>query len=439
MILKKTYEKLYSQIGKQFDTTLKKMPFDLFQEIENDFIRENYELKDLTNLDKWVSFYFKNGRFPGNQELTILPQTQLPKLIDQLSVEVSPVELYKKFGNGDNKPLVSFQAIIALFLYYGGEPITAKRAMDEWKENLTFQALSKENDKVTIKFEYLAEIVFYFLRAFLTLESEFEEHEKLKLEISTRSINSSNQIQNLQTSTPISRPRLSSIFYTSDSMNENDSEFLKTSFRMAQPNLDASIEAAEEKNREIIRSIIDPTPGFVVDEKITDDDLNKRNEDESKPKLGNAAQKRFDDILDNINKSIETYKIDSNIQFKPSIDKTKKHFSVEKEKENIEMSKSTQQTKISTVRKKEKRSPYKLRSKTKIETEKEDRKRKRNQLESELTFKQPYFYQTINDENTNKIKAAETVIESIVKQLPEHRKKMKFTLDASNDIKLTEL
>ena len=294
-----------------------------------------------------------------------------------------------------------------------------------------------------MKFDYLAEIVFYFLRAFLTLESEFEEHEKLKLEISTRSINSSNQIRDIQTSTPkTSIPRqlgLSSIFYTSDSMNENDSEFLKASFRMTQPNLDASMEAAEEKNREVIRSIIDPTPGFVVDEKITDDDLNKRNEDESKRNLGNAAQKRFDDILDNINKSIETYKSDSNIQFKPTIDKTKKHFSVEKEKENIEISKSTQQTKISTVRKKEKRSPYKLRSKTKIETEKEDRKRKRNQLESELTFKQPYFYQTINDRNTNKIKAAETAIESIIKQLPEHCKKIKFTLDASNDIKLTEL
>ena len=34
--------------------------------------------------------------------------------------------------------------------------------MDEWKENLTFQALSKENDKITMKFDYLAEIVFIF-------------------------------------------------------------------------------------------------------------------------------------------------------------------------------------------------------------------------------------------------------------------------------------
>ena len=147
VILKKTYERLYNQIAKQFNLTLNKMPFDLFKEIEDDFLRENYELNDLTNLDNWVSFYFKHSRFPGNADLTILPQTQLPKLVDQLSVEVSPLELYKKFGNGDAKSLVSFQAIIALFLYYGGEGIIAKRAMDEWKENLTFQALSKKKKR----------------------------------------------------------------------------------------------------------------------------------------------------------------------------------------------------------------------------------------------------------------------------------------------------
>ena len=120
LILKKTYEKLYNQIAKQFDKTLQKMPFDLFKEIEEDFRREKYDVRESKNLDNWVSFYFKHGRFPGNSDLTILPQTQLPILIDPLSVEISPVELYKKFGNGDAKNLVLFQAIVALFLYYGG-------------------------------------------------------------------------------------------------------------------------------------------------------------------------------------------------------------------------------------------------------------------------------------------------------------------------------
>ena len=121
------------------------MPFDLFKEIEDDFIRENYGVNDLTNLDNWVSFYFKHGRFPGNGDLTILPQTQLPKLIDQLSVEVSPVELYKKFGNGDAKSLVSFQAVIALFLYYGGESIIAKKSNGRMERKFNLSSFIKRN------------------------------------------------------------------------------------------------------------------------------------------------------------------------------------------------------------------------------------------------------------------------------------------------------
>ena len=225
------------------------MPFDLFKEIENDFRREKYEIEDIKNLDNWVSFYFKHGRFPGNENLTILPQTQLPNLTDLLSVEVSPIELYKKFGNGDAKSLVSFQAIIALFLYYGGESILAKRAMDEWKENLTFQVLSKENTEQTMIFEKLASIVFYFLRAFLTPENEFDEHEKFKLEVSNKTIHTSSEAQITQTSTPIRRFPLTPIFDTTKSLTERDSAFLKTSLTMSKPNLDLQLKQLKKKIR----------------------------------------------------------------------------------------------------------------------------------------------------------------------------------------------
>ena len=86
-ILKKTYEKLYNQISKNLTSTLDKMPFDLFKNIEDDLLRENYGKSDLKNLDSWVSFYFKQGQFPGNSNLTILPQSVIPKTIDQLTVE----------------------------------------------------------------------------------------------------------------------------------------------------------------------------------------------------------------------------------------------------------------------------------------------------------------------------------------------------------------
>ena len=129
-ILKKTYEKLYDAVAKQFYTTLQKLPMKLSQEINDDFRRENFDVGESENLDSWVAFYYKHGRFPGNSDLTILPQSQNPKLIDPLSVGLSPVDLYNKFSAGDAKGLVSFQAIAALFIYYGGERLLAKRAMD---------------------------------------------------------------------------------------------------------------------------------------------------------------------------------------------------------------------------------------------------------------------------------------------------------------------
>ena len=94
LILKKTYEKLYDQIAKQFDKTLQKKPFDLFKEIEEDFRREKYDVRKSKNLDNWVSFYFKHGRFPGNADLTIL--LLILRLIYQLSSILCQLKSYQR-------------------------------------------------------------------------------------------------------------------------------------------------------------------------------------------------------------------------------------------------------------------------------------------------------------------------------------------------------
>ena len=111
------------------------------------------------------------------------------------------------------------------------------------------------------------------------------------------------------------------------------------------------------------------------------------------------------------------------------IGENRKYFNVQKSNQDIEISKSTYQTKIDTVKRKHvKRSPYKSRS------------RKRQFAESaDSLMHRPYLYQSVGDKELNKIKAAESIIDSIVKQLPDQRKKLKFDLDASNDIKLSEL
>ena len=416
LILKKTHDQIYNQIAKNFNEMLKKMPFDLYSKIENDFLRENYEINDVKNLDSWVSFYFKHGRFPGNNDLTILPQTNLPSLVDELSVEVSPVQLSEKFKNTDSKNLVSFQAIVALFLYYGGEKITAKRAMEEWKENLTFQALSKENDNIIMHFDKFTNIVLHFLKEFLIRESEFTEYEKIKLELFEETLNN----YEISISTP-NKENIRNIFPLSvsnipDSLSKIDSDFVKTSLTLSKTNLDASIEAAEEENKMIIQDMVNPTPGLFVNQSFTSDDLNTMNtDDESKFKLNNESMKKINEIT-NLNRSISEFQkmLDS---YELRIKTTKsinQEISIELPIKEIEILKSDLDTKIKTTKKTNiKSSPYNLRS----------TKRKFNIIESSDSLSKPFLYLASSENENNKVESAEKVFNSVLNNLPEQHRK----------------
>ena len=273
-ILKKTYDELFRQIEKNQIEMLQDMPFDFFKDIENDLRREQYLEEDFLKLDTWISFYYRLGRFPGEQELTILPQSAKPKTIDPLSTEVSPLELHKKFGKTSSKNIASFQAIVALFLYYGGNALTAKRAMEEWKNNLTFQTVSAENDKHQMKFEKLTNIVLYLLEEFEKMKNDFIDYENKQAEKTKKTTIKI-------TSTPIKYYKKPKITINNSSIKD-ESTFLKTAVTLEKTNIDATIEKEEEKNREIIKSIIDPMPGAIVMQSAPRNILENREEDESK-------------------------------------------------------------------------------------------------------------------------------------------------------------
>ena len=62
----------------------------------------------------------------------------------------------KKFAGTDAKALVSFQALAALNIYLGGNKNVSKNALNEYLWNLTFQALTQENDNVYMTFDHMA-------------------------------------------------------------------------------------------------------------------------------------------------------------------------------------------------------------------------------------------------------------------------------------------
>ena len=104
----------YNTVAQSFHLTVEKLPFEEKEKTKEDFERENFSAENLIqDLDHWVSFLFDKGRFPGYQELVMLPQPKIPDFV-RAQIALSPIDLYKKFSSTNAKALVSIQALAAL-------------------------------------------------------------------------------------------------------------------------------------------------------------------------------------------------------------------------------------------------------------------------------------------------------------------------------------
>ena len=88
----------------------------------------------------------------------MVPQAEIPKFI-RTQTELSPIDLHQKFKAIDAKALVSIQALPALNIFLWGNRIVSKNALTEFLHDLTFQALSKQNDKVYLNFDNVGILV----------------------------------------------------------------------------------------------------------------------------------------------------------------------------------------------------------------------------------------------------------------------------------------
>ena len=64
------------------------------------------------------------------------------------------------------------QAIAALNLYLGGDKEISKKALAEFLSNLTFQALSIENDNIFLDFENVDNLTLYILENLIKIEKK---------------------------------------------------------------------------------------------------------------------------------------------------------------------------------------------------------------------------------------------------------------------------
>ena len=69
---------------------------------------------------------------------------------------ISPFDFYEKFNS--THCLVSTQFLAAFNIFIGGNKTISKNAMSEFFHNLSMQALSRDDDRINIKFDAIKEL-----------------------------------------------------------------------------------------------------------------------------------------------------------------------------------------------------------------------------------------------------------------------------------------
>ena len=152
--------KIYDQISQYLTNTIKNLPADEIHQIDQDLQRNNYfvnlgnknAFSDHKSLGTFYDFFQNHGRFPGFQELTIVPRPEIPNFIKTQKI-ISTNELYQKFSSTDVRGLVAIHAIVAINIYFGGRLETLKQALAEFLQNMSHQALNKDNDLIFMHFD----------------------------------------------------------------------------------------------------------------------------------------------------------------------------------------------------------------------------------------------------------------------------------------------
>ena len=122
--------------------------------MEEDLAREIFYQKKIKEQENstevfknFNQFFFKTGRFPGNDNLAII----IPAFVKTKDV-VSPSDLYETFKDSNAYGLVSTQFLAALNIYFNSDKLLSKNVITEFLHNLSLQALNRDDDRVQLKF-----------------------------------------------------------------------------------------------------------------------------------------------------------------------------------------------------------------------------------------------------------------------------------------------
>ena len=297
-VAKQVYKMMFNTVATNFNLTIPELNSKKIKDISEHFYLKNYSYsQSLTNLDNWVSYYYNYGKFPGSNELISIPYSKNPYFL-KTNEHLSPATLHQKFYNSDLLGLSSFQALCALNIYLGGSKEISGLAYSEFLQNMTYQALSQENDSIQLAFDQCVDLghsIVNTLNEIVTEESEYSSYvsdrvnDALDVTFKIQQDETEKFIEDkvpLRTSTPLSKKEINDMY------EKEKEDYLKVAMQINAEDLDAAAERAKIENEKLYQEIVNPNPGLVIDNKIDlDDKLNENN-------LSNATQKHLTKTLE---------------------------------------------------------------------------------------------------------------------------------------------
>ena len=155
---KQIYENVFDDIAYFFHRKLKETHDIFVEKMEEDLTREIFyqkKIKEQENSTKvfknFNQFFFKTGRFPGSDNLAIIPSSIIPAFVKIKDVML-PSDLYETFKDSNTYGLVSTQFLAALNIYFNSDKLLSKNVMTEFLHNLSLQALNRDDDRIQLKF-----------------------------------------------------------------------------------------------------------------------------------------------------------------------------------------------------------------------------------------------------------------------------------------------
>ena len=109
-------------------------------------------------METYRDFFYETGRFLGNNTIVSVLRERIPSFIESRDV-LSPLALYDTYAGCDMRGIVSVQFLAALNIFLGGDGEQSRDAMSELFHNLSWQALTNDNDRHQMRFGHISILV----------------------------------------------------------------------------------------------------------------------------------------------------------------------------------------------------------------------------------------------------------------------------------------